>query len=356
MRSTKIMTLKLLSLAAVLMGAASLVGCGGGAALPGGSTLLLDPPVLTPPPGGGNLPDPIPMPPGGGQGSPVDPVDPAPMDPPADPPTEPAPHEDPPTPEPVLAPDLAHVRAMAIVTENAMVAEDAESYIGLYVADEDGGIWRRVESGSWNKVGTIGVLGTIEAMTYVRTRHALYLAIDTLVHGPVLARWLLTPTPEVFDFTVDPPAQVDAGGEQFQIVEDSAGRTLFNVSQVTGLAFDTAAGVLYAWDHDNRSLLSIADLDVAEATFERQFTTGSGLFDDVQDLAYDRENARMLLVDAAAAAVIELDHLGLASLQVVTLPYADVRAIAWEEVGTRLAVDRDSAALIRFDRDGAVLE
>jgi hypothetical protein len=353
MRSTQIMNLKYLSLAAVLVGAASLVGCGGGAALPGGSTLLLDGPVLTPPPSGGNLPDPIPMPPGGGQGSPVDPVDPAPVEPTPDPITEPV---DPPAGTP--APDLAHVRAMAVVPINPLVLDPAEVYTGVYVANEAGEIWRGFAGGGWEQVADLGDGFTIEAMTYVAPRHALYLALATITGQTRLVRYLFTPTPPVYDLTVIPPVLVDAGGVRLQLLEDSGGaKFLAGAASVTGLAFDTAAGLLFGWDHDGQSLFHLADLDVADATWDASFWASPVIsFADVQDLAYDRANGRLLVLDRASAAVIELDHLGLASLRVVTLPYADVRAIAWEEVGTRLAVDRDSAALIRFDRDGAVLE
>lgn len=366
MRSTKSMTFKLLSLAAVLVGAVGLAACGGGGSLPGSTTLLLGGPVLTPPPPGTNLPDPIPLPPGGGGGSPVDPVDPAPVDPPADPPTEPQPIVDPPDPTPDAL--LAQVRAMAVVPENPLVAEAPEAYIGVYVADEDGRILRRHdESGDWREVADLGDGVTVEAMTYVAPLHALYLALASGT-GTHLARFLLTPTPAVWDMAVEPPALLDAGGEQLQMIDNSAGQAFVRLqtalgvvlaerASFTGLAFDTGTNRLYAWDHDMKALFRFSSLNVADATLVCEFNlVGTLSVDDVQDMAYDRANERMLLVDAASAQVIELDHLGLAFHQVVTLPYADIRALAWVEGGDRLAVDRASAALIRFDANGAVLE
>jgi hypothetical protein len=352
MLSTKTMTLRLLSLAALLAGGLTLAACGGGGTLPGGSTLLVDGPVMNPPPPGTNLPDPIPMP--DGDGTPIDPV--PPEQPPAEPPVpEEPPHEDPPAPVP--APDLARVAALALVTENASVAEEASTYVGLYAGDDDGGIWRRSAAGDWKRVGELGLVGSIQAMTYVRTRHALYLALETPA-GARLARWLLTPTPEVFDDSVDPPVLVDAGGEQLQLLEDSGGSARFEgAERVTGLAFDTATDTLYAWNLTwQAQLLRVPDLDVARAELEHGFSVADGLLSDAQDMAYDRTSGRLVLVDAALATVIELDHLGLAFHHRAAIAFADVRALALEEDGTRVAVDRASAALVRFDANGAVLD
>ena len=332
MRSAKLMTLKLLSLAAVLVGATALAACGGGGELPGGTTLLLGGPVMTAPPTG-NLPDPIPMP--VGDPLPIEPV--PPEQPPVEPP--PVPEEPPhdPDPAPVPAPDFSRVRALARVTENALAAEPPETYVGLYAGDEDGGIWQKLEGGGWNRVGVAGVQGAIEALTYVRTRHALYMVIESPVRGSLLARWLLTPAPE------------------FQLLQNAFGEERFdNASGVTGLAFDTASETLYVWLRDARALAHVADLDVAEATFDHGFTVGGGLLDDVQDLAYDRLSGRLVLVDATLATVIELDHLGLAFHNQATIPFFDVRALALEDGGMRVAADRASAALVQFDVNGAV--
>jgi len=362
MRSLKAMSLKLLSLVAALGLALPLAACGGGGANPG-TVLLLDGPVLTPPPAT-TLPDPIPMPPvDDDAGNPVEDVPPA---------EEMPPHEDPPPepptvdPAPIPAPDLARVSAMATVTANGAIAGEASEYAGLYVGDEDGKIWRLLESGGWKQVGEVGAGLKVEAMTYVPAKHALYLAIAS-DRGSRLLRWRLTPTPEVFDTSVEPPVLVDAGGVQLEELQSSDGETIVKlVNQVgaampftanlTGLAFDTRHGLLHAWDHDLRGLFVIEDLEVADAKVRGAFTLLDGRLDDVQDMAYDALAERMLLVDAAKAELLELDHLGLAFGTVVGLPHADVRALTSEEDDTRRAVDRASAALVRYDRAGAVLE
>lgn len=335
MRSTMNFIPKTLSLAAMLFGAATLAACGGGGAAGTTSRLVID----------GVVPAPASEP----AETPVDTGDPAPIVPvvpipPEDPPVEP-PAEEPPTVEPDLGPqpDLARVSAMALVPENADRLELPEEYAGLYLGDDDGVIWRQTPAGHWRRLGASTLDVPIEAMTYVPSKHALYLAQDTRSHGYRLARFQLA---------------ADAV-PQFEILSRTLGAGEELEFPVTGLAFDTVEGRLYGmgpWI--GGTLVRFPDLDQADQVL----VAALNLQDEydvsgVSDLAFDARTGRMLVLNGWNGNVVELDHLGLAvnGVEILSETIWDLRALAVEDGGDRLAVDRGAAAIVRFDEFGNVI-
>lgn len=338
MRSAKLPLLKLLSLAAVLVGAAFAAACGGGGAAAGAS-LVLDagvalPPAAPPaaPPGTGAPP------PAGGEQPPAE--EPPAEEPPAEEPPATPPEGTPAEPPAPIAPDLAQVSAAALVGDV------------LYAADAAGRLWKAdAEALQWAEVVALGH-DQIEALAHVHVepadpaeaaREFLYF----VSRGRRLARLDLDTLAVEALPTSDPL-------DQDQIQE---------FASVTGLAFDRDAGVLYGLDHDRQALFHFATLDRADTVLDMDalgFVDGDetlGQADvagwtDLQDLTYDARHQRLQAVDATAATLVEIDHFGLAITRETGLDAADVRAIAWDADASRLAVDRAAAEVVRYDADG----
>lgn len=305
MRSTNNLSLRVSALAAVLLGAVGLAACGGGAATERPEPLVID---LRPP----LVPPVIP-----------------PVVPPAPPPAPP--------PEPPVVPpdtvDLARARAIAEVPVNLQVAEDAASYAGLYVGGESGLLWRRATDGLWRRIDAL--VGTVvEGMAYVAPKHALYIVTKDIV-GCRLGRLFLSP----------------GALPAFEWLSGGLDGTVLGSVNLTGLAYDTREGTLYAVDSALQGLFRFAHLDTGVAARD---AVSLG-FTALEDVAYDAINDRLLLLDRQSRAVVNFDHHTLTTGAAVALDFADMRAMTWEQAGTRLVVDRATAALIQFDEAGTVL-
>lgn len=359
-----------LALVSVGLAAALAAGCGGGGvARPDATVTVNVPPQPTIP--DGSVPPP---------NTPVDPLNPPPAPPP---PTPPAPPTEP--VDPNAAFDLAAVRALARVGT------------ALYVGDEGGRIWRVDDQGRPLTLLAHLPYGVIEAMTYVAPRDALYLIFD----GRRLARfslatqafgWLGTVGGEDVVIPDAPPADpgedgildeqeaaaAEAAAAVVAAARAEAARTRFR--SVTGLAWVAPAppedpqvrpdprdeGVLFACDRARHALFHFTDLDHADTVpdvealgfLDRDETLGEldvPGYRDLEDLAFDAVDRRLLAVDALTAVLVEVDLADFALLGEAPLAGLDVRAMAWEEAGTRLVVDRDRGVLERVDADGSAV-
>ena len=327
-------------LSLVALGGASVLAaaCGGGGVAPSGGSVTVDIPALPP------VPDPV--------------------IPPAPPP--------PPAPDPNAGFDLARVRAMARVGR------------AFYAGDETGTIWNMDDDGHPHGVLADLPFGVIEAMTYVAPRNALYVVFD----GRRLGRLSLDTHAFVQLRTADP------------MDDDSIAR----FDSVTGLAwaaplpptFDPAAppdekdadadptadgetadaepvdeGVLYGLDRSGQAIFHFLDLDHADTVLDvaalgrLDLDESLGLTDVpayrfLEDLAFDRARRLLIAVDTGDPADV-LEQVRLVEVRLgdfgieASLPLfsGDARALAWEEEGTVLVLDRDWPILQRFDDRGA---
>jgi DNA-binding beta-propeller fold protein YncE len=122
-------------------------------------------------------------------------------------------------------------------------------------------------------------------------------------------------------------------------------------ADVRGLALDPATGTLFGFDRATQKVLGIDPNTGAvyqEATLDQSFA-------DVQDLCWDHEHGTLLGVDAAARMLLQIDPVTghVSALPIVSL---DVRALAYPGGNVVEAIDRDTDAVVRFDRfSGALL-
>jgi hypothetical protein len=328
MSNQRIQHVRLLALVGVLLGGAVAVGCGGGGVDRTASTVVDLRPPLVPPPV-------IPIPPV----VPPAPVDPPPVDPPPPPPLPPA-------------PDFAHVRSMATVALNLDVTQAPAEYVGLYVGDEEGGLWRRDTAGDWTKFLTLGFT-KIEALTYVASRHALYMILD----GNRLARLGLEPAEAVLDMATEPATVLDPGGLRVEVLATANPDDvdMLDYANVTGLAFEPVAGLLYGMARDHQILFHFADLDSADQVSDREFNiNGAFMLLQVEDLAIDAVSGRLLALDGGRVAEIDLATFDV--VNTVDLGLTDARALAGLDDGSRIVVDRSIAAILHFSADGVLVE